>query len=333
MARRDIVVMGGSTGAADVLRQVLPALPPDLPASVFVVTHVPANGVKILGQALAGICRLPVSYAEDGAAVAPSRIYIAQPDRHLLIVDGVIRLGSGSKERMARPAIDALFRSAALTFGPRVIGVVLSGMLNDGAAGLNAIKRCGGAAVVQAPHTARSPDMPIAALQQTEVDHIVGVNDLAGALIDLIGVDVDEPVDCPQDLSLDVEIALGERLAGKMRQGGEELGVVTCPTCRSVLSQPVDGRIQLQEHSQIGVVEKVMGVPRHTVEQALRIALRLVEERVELVDRLGREAKKAGRDGLADMYRRRTREYSGYADTLRQASIGRLPVAGVGESD
>jgi hypothetical protein len=153
---RDIIVVGASAGGLEPLQRLLGDLPDDLQASIFVVLHIGATSrlVEILDRTAA----LPVMPADSGQKIEPGRIYIAVPDRHLLVHDRHILLRRGPRENLARPAIDPLFRSAACTFGGRVVGVVLSGSLNDGTAGLRAIKRCGGLAVVQQPDDAAFPD-------------------------------------------------------------------------------------------------------------------------------------------------------------------------------
>ena len=163
-AKRDIIAIGGSAGSGAVLKTLIGDLPADLPASVFVSTHIPAHSPSLLSDILSSRAALPVTQVIDGQPIERGHVYVAAPDRHLLLVDGAIRLGEGPRENMVRPAIDPLFRSAALAFGPRVVGVVLTGMLNDGAAGLHAIKSCGGTAVVQSPTVAEAEQMPVAAL-------------------------------------------------------------------------------------------------------------------------------------------------------------------------
>ncbi|HYZ61957.1 MAG TPA: chemotaxis protein CheB, partial [Acetobacteraceae bacterium] len=133
LRNRDIVVIGGSSGATGPLKTILGALPPDLPAAVFVVLHVPARSVGILVTVASAAGRLPVHHAVDGMRIEPGNIYVAVPDHHLILVDGHMKLGRGPRENMARPAIDPLFRSAAVSYGPRAIGVILSGLLSDGA--------------------------------------------------------------------------------------------------------------------------------------------------------------------------------------------------------
>ncbi len=211
-AKKDIIVIGGSAGSSAALKTLLADLPRDLPASVFISTHIPAHSPSLLADVLAGRAALPVAQAVDGQPIETGRVYVAPPDRHLLLINGTIRLGLGPRENMVRPAIDPFFRSAALTYGARVIGVVLSGMLNDGAAGLYAIKARGGTAVVQHPIDAEADQMPLAALEAVEVDHVAAAADLGTLLCSLVGTTAETSPAADDRLELEVEIAAGVRL-------------------------------------------------------------------------------------------------------------------------
>jgi chemotaxis response regulator CheB len=180
----DIVVIGASAGGLQPLQRLLADLPADLPAAVFIVLHIGAT--SHLAEVLDRIATVPVLRAKSGQPIEPGRIYVAVPGVHLLLHDQHILLRRGPRENLVRPAIDPLFRSAACTFGGRVIGVVLSGALNDGTAGLRAIKQCGGLAVVQQPNDAAVPDMPLSALAYAEIDHVAPVSRLGGLLARLV---------------------------------------------------------------------------------------------------------------------------------------------------
>ena len=182
MSTHDIIAIGGSTGSIPVLRQICADLASDLPASVFVVVHVGARGHNLLGKILDDSGPLVAATAQDGEAIERGRIYVAPADFHLFVSERVIRLGRGPRENMTRPAVDPLLRSAAVAHGPRAIGVVLSGELNDGSAGLAAIKQCGGLTVVQNPSDAECPDMPASALRCCRIDHMATAATL-GALL------------------------------------------------------------------------------------------------------------------------------------------------------
>ena len=175
MPDHDIVVVGASAGGVEALAELAASLPANLPAAVFVVLHVPATGTSALPDILSRHGPLPASHVKDGELVERARIYVAPPDHHVLLRGGHVRLTRGPRENGHRPAVDSLFRSAAREYATRVIGVVLSGALDDGTAGLLAIKSRGGVAVVQEAGDALYPGMPYNALEHVRVDHVVAV--------------------------------------------------------------------------------------------------------------------------------------------------------------
>jgi two-component system, chemotaxis family, protein-glutamate methylesterase/glutaminase len=178
---RRIVVVGASAGGVESLRELVAGLPANLPVPVLVVLHVPplrSNLPKILQRA----GRLPASHAEDGQALEPGHILVAPPDRHLLIEDGHARVVRGPRENMHRPAIDPLFRSAATSYGPGAIAVVLSGARTDGAAGAAAVSECGGAVLVQDPDEAAYPDMPRSAITSDHPDYVLPLAEIPATI-------------------------------------------------------------------------------------------------------------------------------------------------------
>src|SRR5205809_2114941 len=187
MAKKDIVVVGASAGGMAALEQLVAGLPRGLPAAVFVVWHL-APGVKsVLPTLLTPAGPLPACNPKDGDRIEPGRIYVGPNDHHMLLENGYIRIARGPKENRFRPAIDPLFRSAAYIYGPRAIGVVLSGALDDGTAGLWAIKLRGGTAVVQDPAEAVHRSMPLSALDNVAVDHKLAARDIGPLLAHLAG--------------------------------------------------------------------------------------------------------------------------------------------------
>jgi len=182
---RDVVVVGASAGGVQVLLDLAASLPGQFPACVLVVLHVGAHR-SLMPELMSARGPLRASHPEDGQPLQPGAIFVAPPDHHMLVDDGLIRLTRGAKENHARPAIDPLFRSAALACGPRVVGVLLSGRLDDGTAGLQAIKRCGGLAVVQDPDDAEQPEMPRSAMAHVDVDVCVAGARLGQVLADLV---------------------------------------------------------------------------------------------------------------------------------------------------
>ncbi|MFL6733975.1 MAG: chemotaxis protein CheB [Sphingomicrobium sp.] len=325
MAKRDIIAVGGSTGSGSVLRQIVSELPETFQASLFVATHVPSQSTGYLADMLAGTTALPVSQAIDGQPIEPGHIYVASPDRHLLLIDGTTRLGEGPRENMVRPAIDPLFRSAALSYGSRAVGVVLTGMLNDGASGLHAIKSVGGTAIVQHPLDAEADEMPLAALETTEVDHVASAAGLAAVLAAVAQEDAG-PMRPPEpSLALEVSIAAAARLGSEKLRAIADPSALSCPECQGVLSEVRGGR-PLRYRCQIGhgYTAEVVAANIDQVDEAMRVAMRVMEERVTLVERMAEDARATGRKAVAELYDARAVEYRHYATTLREAAIQSL---------
>src|SRR5690348_4386832 len=178
----DIIVVGASTGGVEALAQLASDLPETLPAAVFVVLHLPPQAPSHLPQILARYGPLPASQPRDGEPIHHGRIYVAPPDFHLMVERGRVRVVRGPRENRHRPAIDPLFRTAALAYGPRVIGVILTGALDDGTAGLYAVKQRGGVAVVQDPRDALIDSMPRNALEYVAVYHCLPLREIAAPL-------------------------------------------------------------------------------------------------------------------------------------------------------
>lgn len=199
MARRDIIVIGGSAGGIEALRAIVAGFTRDLPAAVFVVIHIPAHSASYLTKILGDAGPLPAVHPQDGEEFGHGRIYVAPPDHHLLLEDRRVLVRRGPKENRFRPSIDALFRSAAYVHGPRVIGVVMSGVLDDGISGLWSIERLGGIAIAQKPEDTMHPEMPRAAIEQVAVDHVCTAKDLGPLLVKLAGETVAAPAKIPDE--------------------------------------------------------------------------------------------------------------------------------------
>lgn len=323
MDSRNIIVIGGSAGATTPLKAIFQGLPADLPAAIFVVLHIPARSIGILATVAQAAGHLPVRPAEDGMEIQPGHIYLGVPDRHLLLSDGHIRLGRGPRENMARPAIDALFRSAAVAYGPRVVGVLLSGMLNDGAAGLSAIQRCGGMTLIQDPKDAIADEMPLAGLRAVSADLVAPGPRIGDVLADIVSETAGPRVPIPPEIRLEVDIAAGERIDSEVLGRIADPSPLICPDCGGVLSQlrepgPLRFRCQVGH----GKTAEVLAYEQErSVDEALRVALRIIEERADLVSRMAEDAIKAGRGSVAEMYQTRSVEYRQYSDTLRRAVL------------
>ena len=240
--RRDIVVIGASAGGLEVLQRLLAELPRDLPASLFIVVHI--GEVSILARVLGRASALPVTEARSGELPVRGRAYVAVPGKHLLLHDDHMLLRRGPRENLARPAIDPLFRSAAATYGPRVIGIVLSGSLSDGAAGLRAIKRCGGLALVQDPRDALVSSMPESAIRHADVDEVLPSSEIAARLSTLVRQPAPPALEVPLEVRLETALAAQQLADMKI---DDELGTrspFTCPECRGALWEIEDGDLR-----------------------------------------------------------------------------------------
>jgi two-component system, chemotaxis family, protein-glutamate methylesterase/glutaminase len=193
MAHRDIVVMGASAGGVETLSELVRGLPKDLPAAVFIVMHMSAHSPGSLASVLGHHAALPVHEAVDGEPIRNGHIYVARPDRHLMLQPDRVRVVRGPKQNRYRPSVDVLFQSSATSFGPRVIGVVLTGNLDDGTAGLKAIKDGGGFAVVQDPRDATFPGMPQSAAKHVAVDLQLPLATLAAGVSAAVRANIEEP--------------------------------------------------------------------------------------------------------------------------------------------
>ena len=238
MPTPDVIAVGASMGGQEALVALCRDLPADFPAAVLVVKHTAAHSRPLLAGILDRAGPLPASHAADGEPARPGRVYVAPPDRHLLLVGDSLRLSRGPHENLTRPAVDPLLRSVAVARGPRAVGVVLTGLLNDGASGLRAVKRCGGVAVVQDPDDAAYPDMPraaLAAVGEDRVDHRPPLADLGATLGRVVREPAGPAVPVPDDLRAEVELAGGT--VDEHTQGYQSGPAVplSCPECHGTL--------------------------------------------------------------------------------------------------
>jgi len=282
----DIVVIGASAGGVAALQQLVRWLPRELPAAVFVVLHIPAESRSLLVDILGGAGKLPVAFGHDGAKIEHGKIYVAPPDRHLLLTRGVVvRLSRGPKENRHRPALDPLFRSAASAYGPRATGIVLSGTLDDGAAGLRAIKACRGTTMVQDPDEAKHPGMPQNALLNAQIDYCATIEKLASLIIELAANAINNPDDyeVPAHVRIETEFAFMERDMRDMKSLGPPAEFV-CPTCHGSLTELHDGEMtRYRCHTGHAFsIESLLADQNQEVESALYAALRAIDENATL---------------------------------------------------
>ena len=315
---RDIVVVGASAGGLKALQQLMAYLPADLPAAVLVTTHLAPTVPSKVAAVLHKAGSLPAATAVDGMPVKPGHIHTAMPDRHLLVDDeDVLRLSRGPRENRVRPAVDALFRSAARWCGPRVMGVVLSGSLDDGAAGLAAIVECGGAALVQDPADAMFDGMPRAALRAVPGAEVGTPAQLARKINEWAGRPVRPTVAGPTE-ALIWETDMVREARSKLPIGGNPVGL-GCPECGGGINSVVTGNavhyICHAGHSYSP--ESFLAGQQESIEAALWTALSALQEKAMVLQKLADQAEQSGDRAAADDHRERAAPAARAAELLR----------------
>ncbi|WP_029526285.1 chemotaxis protein CheB [Polaromonas glacialis] len=322
LPKRDIVVIGASAGGVEALRGFFHALPAGLEAAFLVVLHIPADTPSQLDRVLGYSTKLSVDIAQDGEAIRNGHVYVASADRHLMATAQGIRLSRGPKEGRSRPSVDVLFRSAATAFGSRVIGVVLSGALDDGTAGLWAIKDHQGVTLVQAPGEAMHPSMPQSAIAHVQVDLVGTVQALAARVGELVGTAAPEvkPTTASQLLALENHIAMeGNALkAGVMNLG--KVSKYTCPDCHGVLVQIEEGPIvRFRCHTGHAFsLKTLLAEINEAIDNGLWATLRAVEERVMLLRQMQELAQGSGALEEAGQWRGQADESEKRLQPLRE---------------
>ncbi|MFN6464573.1 MAG: chemotaxis protein CheB [Nostoc sp. DedVER02] len=292
MLEYNIIVVGASAGGVEALSYLVKQLPPDLNAAIMIVLHVSSHGMSVLPDILSRAGKLPVSHAQDGEAIVRGWIYVAPPDYHLLVERGYLRLTRGAKENRHRPAIDTLFRTAARTYGRRVIAVLLTGMLDDGTAGVMAVKMRGGVAIVQNPDDALYPDMPRNAIENVEdIDHKLPLSDIPSILVTLVNtpmeVEPENPI--PDKMEFESKIAQLdlETVENEAKRPGKP-STYGCPDCGGILWEVEEGNL-LRFRCRTGhafSAETLLATQSDKLEDALWIAFRALEEKASLSYRM-----------------------------------------------
>lgn len=331
---RDIVVIGTSTGGVAALIELVKVLPADFPAPIFVVMHVPADSPSILPQLLDSVSALQARHPQDGEVVEAGVIYVARPDHHLLLEGNRVLVTRGPKENRFRPSIDALFRSAAYTYGPRVTGVVLTGYLDDGTSGLWSVQRMGGVAVVQAPYDAEQPSMPTNALEFVAADYVVPLAQLGALLVRLTQERAPAKVRLPAaelDL-LKIELTIAKQ------GGGFELGIIdkgkltpfTCPDCHGALTQLIEGKmIRYRCHTgHAYTISALLSEVTESVGSVLYQAMRGLEETKMLLQNLGRHFADDLQESVAALFFRKAEEIGQQALVVHESILKHEALSG-----
>jgi two-component system chemotaxis response regulator CheB len=316
-----VVVIGASTGGVNALLEIAEALPAGFAAPVCIVLHIGSNP-SLLPELLRFRGNNHAVHAKPGQRLSPGTLHVAPPDCHMLIEGDTLRLTHGPKENFARPAIDPLFRSAAQSLGPRAIGVILTGQMDDGTAGLKAIKECGGITVVQDPRTAMEQEMPHSALQNVEVEHCVALDRIAPLLARLVqsqsfAAASPVPVEVHREVAINKGAAFMEQL-----EGMADPAPLTCPDCGGGLWEMKD-RKPLRYRCHTGHAYSALSLARaqrDAAEHALWAGVRALAERENLLRRVASIAEATGEHAQAAAGRAQAERLREQIRTLREVA-------------
>ncbi|HEV3470987.1 MAG TPA: chemotaxis protein CheB [Pyrinomonadaceae bacterium] len=325
MAGKDIIVIGASAGGIEALRALAAVLPRDLPAAVFVVQHSAPDAPSVLPMILERAGDLPARHPRDGERFERGHIYVAPPDHHLVLEPNqLMRVTRGPKENRFRPAVDPLFRSAARSYGTRVVGVVLTGGLDDGTTGLLAIKQRGGTAVVQDPSDALVPSMPLSAVTHVRVDYCVPLVEVAPLLARLAAEPAEErsyPVS--DELDIEVKIALEDNAVGAGLLELGEPSSYACPDCHGVLLRlKAGGPMRFRCHTgHAYTADSLLAGVTENVEDSLWNSIRTLEEAEMLLRHLAEHLGEGRQNGQAEALLDQAADLRRRADLVRQATL------------
>jgi len=324
MEKRDIIVMGASAGGVNALVDLVASLPADFDASIFLVLHVSPSSPSLLPDILSRSGPLKAKHPNDGEKIKPGNIYVAPPDHHLILDNDSVLVKKGPKENRFRPSIDALFRSAAYMYGSRVIGIVLSGLMDDGTSGLWSVKRLGGVSIIQDPSDARFPDMPLNALEQVEVDYKLPVSEMASKLKKLIS----EPVKKSPAISSEEKKRFETEITIATQDNAFEMGILnmgdltpfTCPECHGSLVSIQEGkRRRYRCHTGHAYTSSaLLDSVTKTIEENLWNAVRGLEETVMLLENTGKQLEESGQKREAKQFLDKAKETRAKSHEIRK---------------
>lgn len=318
---RFIIVVGASAGGLNAICELVSQLKPGMNAAMLIVMHLSRKGISdFLAHRIQQCTTLHCVIATDGGVIQREHVYIAPPNFHLLIKDGKTLLGHGPSENRWRPSIDVLFRSAAANCNGRTIGIILTGLLDDGTVGMNAIKKCGGTCIVQDPNEAEYPDMPLSVLNSMEVDHCVSLAEMGTVLEELANRGEVAAVEIPPDIKAESEIAEKVSVGIDIVATLGEHSVYSCPDCGGGLWTVKDGKTDRYRcHIGHSFSERDLDVKQaEEVEATLWVAVRMMEERRNLLRKLENDTLNRGFKRLASDHEERRLELQGHIDKLKE---------------
>ena len=330
-----VIVVGGSAGGVQAMSRLVSELPRDIKAAILMVLHIPHNAVSVMPAILRRAGVLPAVHAATREPLREGVVYVAPPDRHLLLREGNVITSFGPRENGHRPAIDPLFRSAAEAFGAGVIGVLLTGNLDDGTAGMAAIKDHGGVTIVQDPEDALYSGMPLSAIQNVSVDHVRPLDGIVPTIMKTLGDQVRSSNGDRTDEELDIEIRKVQMdpTLDYEAQIGQPSGF-TCPECAGGLWEVKEGPL-VRYRCRVGhaySADSLVSAYGSSVEAALWAALRSLEENASFSRRLARRADSMNQRIALERFEAQAARASEHANTLR-AILATGPVAAESEHE
>ncbi|WP_181304028.1 chemotaxis protein CheB [Rufibacter sp. XAAS-G3-1] len=323
LPHHDIIVIGTSAGGMAVLCELMEQLPADLPASIFIVQHLARNSNSdVLVDRLNKTSKLICQVAAHEQTIEHGNVYFVPQDHHLLLQKGRMLVTKGPRENLFRPAIDPLFRSAAAAYGPRVIGIVLTGMLQDGTVGMEMIKRSGGITLVQHPEEAEYPDMPLSVLNEIEVDYVVSVAEMGQLLQELVFVPASSSAEVPEDVTYEATIAERLMLDTGEIEDTELMGPrsqFSCPSCGGALWEVTKGNVT-HFRCHVGhafTPDAYLNANVESIEETLWIAMRMLEERRTMLSALADQDKRKGHNTWSEAQEERAQELKQHIARIR----------------
>lgn len=333
MANRNIIVAGASAGGVTALVNLVKSLPANFNGSIFVVVHISSFSPSYLPDILSNAGSLEAIHPKNGEKIKPKMIYIAPPDHHMLVERGHIIVAKGPKENRFRPSIDALFRSAAYVYGSQVIGIVLSGLLDDGTSGLWSVKRLGGKCIIQLPEDAEFPSMPENVLKYVEVDYSVPVSQMGDILEKLIQERIDtKPNVSDKELKLlEMEVAIATK-DGAFEKGILDMGILTpftCPECHGALVQLIEGKIiRFRCHTgHAYTISSLLAEVSEDVESTLWQAMRGLEEATMLLNKVADLYESNGDKAEALIFSKKAKTIADRARIIHDAVFEQEPLS------
>ena len=333
MREHNIIVMGASYGGIEAYLKLVSLLPEKFPASIFIVQHIPADAVGYLHKMLSRNGPLRAVQAKDGKEFEPGMIYVARPNHHLLVKERHIATPMGPRENRMRPSIDVLFRSAAVFHNSRVAALLLSGFLDDGVSGLEAVQRCGGITLVQDRAEAAAPELVRNAIRRVKVDHVLPLEELALELVKIAGTPAGEEQNIPEEIVEEMRVSeypvqdierfdrLGERT------------ILTCPECGGPIwnlkNEPIPRYVCHTGHS--FTPRAFLEGQSKMIEYSLWSAIRLMDERAKVLENITERDRERGRTKSAAYYEKTVPELKMHSRIIRDFILSGALASAMGE--